>query len=269
RFQFDVPFNGSNLVWSLKGPDNQNRTSTASSNSTPCATNHPPIANAGPAQTVFVGTTVTLDGSGSTDADGDPLTYRWSFVSIPAGSSATLTGPGTVHPTFVVDKPGSYTVQLIVNDGKVDSAPATVVISTQNSPPVASAGANQTVKTGATVQLDGSGSTDVDGDPLAYSWSFVSVPTGSAAVLTNPTTVNPTFVNDKKGTYVVQLVVNDAKVSSAPAQVNISDVNSPPVANAGPSQTVTTRSLVTLDGTRSTDVDGDPLTYAWSILSTP
>jgi RHS repeat-associated protein/uncharacterized repeat protein (TIGR01451 family) len=269
RFVFDVPFNGSNLVWSLKGPDNQNRTSTASSNSAACASNHPPVANAGPAQTVFVGTTVQLDGSGSTDADGDPLTYRWSFVSVPADSGATLTGATTVHPTFVVDKPGSYTVQLIVNDGKVDSTPATVVISTQNSPPVANAGPNQTVQTHATVQLDGSGSSDVDGDPLTYAWSFVSVPSGSAAALSNPTAVNPTFVTDKKGSYVVQLVVNDAHVNSAPAQVTISDVNSQPVANAGPNQTVATRTLVTLDGSGSTDVDGDPLTYTWAILSAP
>jgi RHS repeat-associated protein/uncharacterized repeat protein (TIGR01451 family) len=269
RFVFDVPFNGSNLVWSLKGPDNQNRTSTASSNSAACATNHPPVANAGPAQTVFVGTTVQLDGSGSTDTDGDPLTYRWSFVSVPAGSGATLTGATTVHPTFVVDKPGSYTVQLIVNDGKVDSTPATVVISTQNSPPVANAGPNQTVQTQVTVQLDGSGSSDVDGDPLTYAWSFVSIPSGSAAALSNPTAVNPTFVTDKKGSYVVQLVVNDGHVNSSPAQVTISDINSPPVANAGQNQTVTTRTLVTLDGSGSTDVDGDPLTYTWAILSTP
>jgi RHS repeat-associated protein len=269
RFVFDVPFNGSNLVWSLKGPDNQNRTSTASSNSAACATNHPPVANAGPAQTVFVGTAVQLDGSGSTDADGDPLTYRWSFVSIPAGSAATLTGSTTVNPTFVVDKPGNYTVQLIVNDGKVDSTPATVVISTKNSPPVANAGPNQTIATGATVQLNGSGSSDVDGDTLTYQWSFVSEPTGSAATLSNASIVNPTFVSDKKGTYVVQLVVNDGQANSTPSQVTISDINSPPVANPGPGQTVTTRTLVTLDGSGSTDVDGDPLIYTWAILHEP
>src|SRR5262249_40905619 len=143
RFTFDVPFNGSNLVWSLKGPDNQNRTSTASSNSTPCSTNHPPVANAGPAQTVFVGSTVQLNGTGSTDGEGDPLTYRWLFTSRPTGSTAALSNATTATPTFVVDKPGSYTVQLIVNDGKVDSSPSTVTSSTQNSPPVANAGANQ------------------------------------------------------------------------------------------------------------------------------
>jgi len=231
--------------------------------------NYPPVANAGPAQTVFVGTMVQLDGSGSTDQDGNPLTYRWTFVSIPSHSTATLNGANTVKPTFVPDVPGSYTVQLIVNDGTVDSAPSTVTISTKNSPPVANAGPDQTITTGATVQLDGSRSTDVDGDALTHSWSFVSVPAGSTATLSNSHIVNPTFVADKKGTYIVQLVVNDGTFSSTPSQVTISDVNSPPVANAGPAQTVVSHTLVTLDGSRSTDVDGDSLTYTWSILNAP
>jgi RHS repeat-associated protein/uncharacterized repeat protein (TIGR01451 family) len=231
--------------------------------------NYLPVANAGPAQTVFVGTTVQLDGSGSTDQDGNPLTYRWSFVSIPSRSTARLNDANTVKPTFVPDVPGSYTVQLIVNDGLVDSSPATVTISTQNSPPVANAGPDQTITTGATVQLDGSRSTDVDGDALTYSWSLVSVPAGSTATLSNRAIVNPTFVADKKGTYTVQLVVNDGTFDSAPSQVSISDVNSPPVANAGPAQTVVSQTLITLDGSRSTDVDGDSLTYTWSILSAP
>jgi hypothetical protein len=235
---FSVNFNGSNLVWYLKGPDNSGRTYTAASNSTLCATNHPPVANAGPNQTVFVGTTVQLNGSGSSDPDGNPITYLWSFVSMPSGSNATLSSTTTVNPTFVVDKPGSYVIQLIVNDGQLDSAPSQVTIRTQNSPPVANAGLNQTVTTGTTVRLDGSKSTEVDGNALTYQWSFVSVPTGSTATLSNPTAINPTFVADKKGNYVVQLIVNDGSVDSTPSQVTISDVNSPPVANAGPAQIV-------------------------------
>ena len=83
-------------------------------------------ANAGPDQTVFVASTVTLDGSASTDVDGNPLTYSWALNSVPPGSAATLNNPTAIKPTFGVDKPGVYVAQLVVNDGQVNSSPDTV-----------------------------------------------------------------------------------------------------------------------------------------------
>ncbi len=65
-------------------------------------TNTPPVANAGQNQTVALEQTVTLDGSASSDADGDQLTYRWSLAT-PTGSGATLLNPTAVKPTFQVD----------------------------------------------------------------------------------------------------------------------------------------------------------------------
>jgi VCBS repeat-containing protein len=96
------------------------------------AVNDPPFADAGPDQTVFVGDTIFLDGSWSYDVDGDALNCRWSFVFKPALSTAVLDTTDQLYPTFEVDVPGTYEVQLIVNDGKVDSAPDTVRIGTQN-----------------------------------------------------------------------------------------------------------------------------------------
>jgi hypothetical protein len=230
--------------------------------------NSRPVANAGPDQTTFVTNTVTLDGSGSSDFDGNPLTYRWSFISRPAGSASTLINANAVNPTFVADKFGDYIVQLVVNDGFVDSVADTVSISTLNSAPVAKAGANQTGLVGDTIVLDGSG-TDVGGDALTYSWSFTSRPSGSTATLQNPTAVNPSFVIDAFGDYVVQLIVNDGTVNSAPSTVTISTLNSPPVANAGPDQVVFVNDVVQLNGSDSTDVDGNPLGFVWSIISKP
>src|SRR4029434_9397462 len=172
------------------------------------------------------------------DLDGDPLTYRWSFVSRPSGSTATLQNASTAKPSFVVDKFGGYELQLIVNDGFVDSNPATVKISTLNSAPVAKAGANQTVLVGDLITLDGSASTDVDGNSLIYRWSLLTKPAGSSATLDNTFAVNPSFTIDKPGDYVVQLIVNDGLIDSSPASVTITTANSPPVANAGPDQPV-------------------------------
>jgi len=231
--------------------------------------NRLPVANAGPDQTLYVTNTAQLDGSGSSDLDGDPLTYSWSFVSRPTGSSATLSDANSVSPSFVIDKPGNYTARLVVSDGRALSSPDYVVIGTLNSAPVANAGPDQTATTGSLVRLDGSASTDVDGDGLTYRWTMVQRPPDSSAVLDDVTAVRPTFTADRKGAYVVRLVVRDAETSSTPDDVVISTVNSAPVANAGADQSILVGTAVQLNGSGSTDVDGDALAYRWTLISVP
>lgn len=92
---------------------------------TPTA-NQVPVADAGVDQAVSVGLTVTLDGSGSTDADADVLSHSWSIASSPAGSAAALNDASAEDPSFVPDVAGTYTVQLVVTDG-TDSSPADAV----------------------------------------------------------------------------------------------------------------------------------------------
>ena len=231
--------------------------------------NTPPVANPGQTQVANIGSLVQLNGSGSTDVDADTLTYKWSLITVPTNSTAKLSNANIVNPTFTADLPGTYVAQLIVNDGKVDSAPATVTISTASpQPPTANAGANQTVKTGATVALSGSGS-DPQSLPLTYSWSLTTRPNGSTAALSSTTSKTPTFVADKPGTYVAQLIVNNGYQNSQPSTVTITTSNTPPVANAGSDQSIVLGSIVQLDGSASSDADGDPLTYSWSLVSRP
>jgi len=231
--------------------------------------NSAPVANAGADQAVLVNDTVQLDGSASSDVDGDALSIAWSLVSIPDGSTAALSNTTALRPTFGVDAAGTYTVQLIVNDSKMDSAPDSVTISTENSAPVANAGADQAVLVNDTVQLDGGASSDADGNTLTFVWSLVSLPGGSTAALSDATAASPTLVVDVVGTYAVQLIVNDGTVDSAPDTMSISTENSVPVANAGADQAVRIDDTVQLDGDGSSDADGDTLTFKWSFISKP
>jgi hypothetical protein len=228
-----------------------------------------PVADAGADQTVALGERAALSGAASSDADGDALTYRWRLESRPAGSVASLGGLSGVESSLVPDVPGRYVVQLTVNDGRMDSAPDAVIINTANSAPVARAGADQGAAVGDVVRLDGSASSDVDGDVLRFTWTLVSRPAGSAALPAPAGDVSPSVTIDRAGTYRFRLVVNDGALSSAPDDVEVNTRNTAPVANAGADAAADLGETVTLDGSGSTDVDGDVLTYAWSLTSRP
>jgi hypothetical protein len=162
---------------------------------------------------------------------------------------------------LTVDLPGAYVIELVVSDAQSSSAPARITITTINSPPVADAGPDQTVFVNDQVMLDTSGSSDVDGDPLSYHWTLDVLPAGSSAQLSDPDTIAPSFSVDQPGSYQAQLIVNDSSVDSAPDTVSITTANSPPVAHAGEDQTLYSGDSALLDGTASTDVDGDELSY--------
>lgn len=89
--------------------------------------NTKPEADAGLNQTVVAGNTVYLDGTGSSDADGDSLIYQWS-IDVPLGSQSALIGDNTAFASFVADVPGIYVPALVVNDGTEDSYTGTVTI---------------------------------------------------------------------------------------------------------------------------------------------
>jgi RHS repeat-associated protein len=209
---------------------NDSRGGTASSGAQAIVAraNRIPVANAGPNQVAYVSQSVRLDGSASYDLDGTPITFAWSFASRPADSAAALQNPTSSRPSFVADVPGTYVVRLIVSDGIADSAPDAAIVGTINSAPIANAGPDQRVALGGTAQLDGSGSLDLDRDPLTYRWTLLNRPQGSATLLVDSNSVSPTLPIDLDGGYEVQLIVNDGTVDSLPDTVLVTTRNFPP-----------------------------------------
>ena len=242
-----------------------------------CSTpNTPPVANAGVTQNVTTGSLVTLDGSGSRDVNNQSLTYIWQMTAVPAGSLAALSSSTSAKPTFTADVTGNYIVSLVVNDGKTNS-PSTVVniyASVNNIAPSAIAGNNQSVSIGSVVNLDGTASSDQNRDSLTYRWSLATKPLGSSATLNSTISPNPKFTADVLGTYSAILIVNDGKEDSTASVVTITatNENKPPVADAGDAQYLSlkeTKTIVTLDGTRSSDPDKDYINYQWVLITKP
>jgi trimeric autotransporter adhesin len=255
---------------SLSVSDAQGLASTSASTVqiTASTANRPPVAVATGPGVVDRGATANLDGRSSSDPDGTSLAFTWSFSSRPAGSTATLSGASSSQPSFVADVAGAYDVLLNVSDGAL-SASSTVRVNV-NAPPSANAGSPQNAVVGTPVSLDGRGSSDPEGSALTYTWSL-SRPAGSAASLSSTTSATPSFTPDVAGAYTATLTVSDGRVSSGASLVTINAAvgNVAPVANLGASRSVTPGTLVTLDGSASTDGNNDPLTYAWSLTSRP
>ncbi len=144
---------------------------------------------------------ITLTGN---DTNGDALTY----TVVTAPSHGTFVGT-TYTPNPNYNGVDSFTFKA--NDGTVDSEVATVTINIASIDdfPTANAGADQNVEEGATVQLDGSGSSTADGEITKYIWSFSSKPAGSTATFSDVSAVNPTFTADTEGEYKIRLQVFD------------------------------------------------------------
>jgi len=184
--------------------------------------NTSPIADAGEDQlltALFI--SVQLDGTQSFDIDGDDISFAWS-LTVPAGSAASLDDSSSATPSFTPDVQGDYLAGLVVTDiFAAASDPVQVTLSFENLVPVADAGGDQSVNAETLVNLDGNGSSDANNDPLTFSWSFVSIPPGSAAVIAGPSSSLTSFFADVEGNYLVSLVVNDGVANSAASNITV------------------------------------------------
>jgi len=139
----------------------------------PCLNNTMPLANAGPDVEVELGDRVTLDGRGSSDMDGDSLSYRWVLVRKP--ENVNINGEETAAPTFIPTMEGSYDFSMTVTDscGATDEDTMRVSVYEQAIPGCPSARARTdrpVIDEGQVARLDGTRSFDWGGLPLTYSW---------------------------------------------------------------------------------------------------
>ncbi len=232
--------------------------------------NEAPVADAGPDQTVAEGQSVTLNGLNSTDADDGIAKFQWYQI---LGTEVELDGADQGQAGFAapdVDESGeSLVFELHVTDysGQTTTDTCIVNVTWINEPPTADAGQAQTVDEGTVVTLDGSGSSDADDGISQYYWAQTQ---GPAVVLSDDAAAVATFtapdIDSDGASLAFQLTVTDfgGLQDTASCLVAVSWVNSPPLADAGDDQQVEVGDNVTLDGTQSTDPDGDTgLSYRW------
>lgn len=249
--------------------------SASSSSSSSGGANTPPVANAGTAQTVNSGATVTLNGTGSNDPGGSISTYAWTQT---AGTAVTLSNASVAQPTFTappVATATTLTFSLVVTDNRGAASSASTVnitVNPANASPTANAGPAQTITSGVQVTLNGSGSSDSDGTIASFAWTQTA---GAAVTLSNAATATPSFTAPAvttTTTLTFSLVVTDNRgASSAASTVNIivNPGNFAPTANPGATQSVPAGQLVSLTAVASVDPDGTIVSFAWTQTSGP
>ncbi|MET3878225.1 poly(3-hydroxybutyrate) depolymerase/ribosomal protein L14 [Chitinophaga sp. OAE865] len=239
------------------------------------AANKPPVASAGSdIQVQLPVNTTSLDGSASTDADGQITSWAWTKTAGPAGGDLSAANAAKTNVSNLVA--GTYTFRLIITDnaGAKDTATVKVtVLTAANKPPVANAGKNIQIQLPVnTATLNGSASTDTDGQIVSWLWQKTAGPAGGdlATAGAAQTAVN----NLAAGTYTYQLTVTDNNNATATATVTVlvlaAAPNQSPVADAGNNISIQLPvNSAALDGSASADADGQIVTWLWEKTAGP
>lgn len=226
-------------------------------------------------------------------AAGQSLSYAWNIAELPAGSQAQLNSATAASPSFTPDVPGEYLLEVQVTDStgldsSVESLAVTVSDCGSNAPDAGAITATPAAASiGQPVQLsaspaDADNATGCDmGQTVAMSWRLVALPPGSMATLNQTDARNPSFVPDKAGDYIAELVVTDSSgLSSAPAEVTIEVSNCGTVAptingvTATPSSTPIGQSVQLEADVTDADNQGpcnltQTMTYQWTLVGLP
>ncbi|ESP86882.1 PKD domain-containing protein [Candidatus Halobonum tyrrellensis] len=228
-------------------------------------TNAPPSADAGDDLTAAEGETVTLDASGSTDPDGDDLSYDWSVVD-DAGTGVTLSDGAAAAPTFTapdVSAETTLTFEVSVSDGVAsDTDTVTVTVTPVNAAPTVSLDGPSSAQAGDSVEFTAAASDD--GSVESYDWTFGD---GDGA---DDAGSSVTHAFDSAGEYTVGVTVTDDEGATATATQTVS-VSAAPPENEAPSASFTVSpdapeagQSVSFDASASSDADGSVASYAWN-----
>ncbi|XP_043764319.1 dyslexia-associated protein KIAA0319 homolog isoform X2 [Cervus elaphus] len=231
------------------------------------ATDYPPVANAGPNQTITLPqNSITLNGNQSSD-DHQIVLYEWSLVPGRESKEVAMQGVETPYLHLSAMEEGDYTFQLMVTDSSRQQSTAVVTVTVQpenNRPPVAVAGPDkELILPVESTTLDGSRSSD-DHGIVFYHWERVRGP--SAVEMENFDKAIATVSGLQVGTYHFRLTVKDQQGLSSTTTLTVAvkkENNSPPRAQAGGRHVlVLPNNSITLDGSRSTDDQGI-VSYLW------
>ncbi|HUQ67230.1 MAG TPA: PKD domain-containing protein [Flavitalea sp.] len=213
------------------------------------APNIKPVARAGVDQSVTTGdASAVLSAGASSDADGTIVRYVWSKLSGP--NKGTLKGVGTSSLKVTdLTTSGTYKYQVKVIDNRAEWSYDTVVVNVvkgeqkPNILPLAFAGADTTIMNGATFSLNGSASSDPDGEIINYLWSKTSGP-DKYTFADSGNAITAVSLLDA-GIYTFRLTVTDNRneVSTDDITVTVNKIETPHRTGA-PSPPVVTGNVV-------------------------